>query len=392
MHTTHFNHFFLFLLISLSIASWFLGKQEGLDQQIIAIAAQLLPPSVVELVETTLFNLIDQGFGAGILGAMFLLFTAGNAYLSLQRGSDRLWEDEIPSKKVNAAWRVQASKFLRNRVEAFLIVFFIGFLMVLDQISANLRMIPSNVLENLSKSNNLISDLLLKLPLLQVGQFAIPLIGFSLMALLLQALLPSRKVPLKPLLPGSFLIGIGLTTLNLAVSKSILSLGVRFQAYGFIGGFLVLTLWVWLLGVILYFGQCWSVVIASMTLVNKKRNYKIRITKVNYFLKANKNLLTYSLIILIVIPIFGFNFFISFVGNILLLLFLIPLLLLILVFIGFNSYKSKINTCSNCGAISLGLSETCMNCGADLENINKKNQLDKKPSESTIEVKAEEIK
>ena len=270
--------FFPILLISLSIASWFLGKQEGLDQQIISIAAQLLPPSVVELVETTLFNLIDQGFGAGILGAMFLLFTAGNAYLSLQRGSDRLWEDELPSKRVNvnSAWREQASRFLRNRVEAFLIVFFIGFLMVLDQISANLRMIPSNVLENLSKSNNLISTLFLKLPLLQVGQFAIPLIGFSLMALLLQALLPSRKVPLKPLLPGSILIGIGLTTLNLAVSKSILSLGARFQAYGFIGGFLVLTLWVWLLGVILYFGQCWSVVIASMSLLNRRRNRPFR--------------------------------------------------------------------------------------------------------------------
>ena len=268
--------FFPILLISLSIASWFLGKQDGLDQKIIETLQtnDIVPDSVIELVQTTLFKLIEQGFGAGILGAMFLLFTAGNAYLSLQRGSDRLWEDELPSRKVNAAWREQASRFLQNRVEAFLIVFFIGFLMVLDQISANLRMIPSNVLENLSKSNNLISDLLLKLPLLQVGQFAIPLIGFSLMALLLQALLPSRKVPLKPLLPGSFLIGIGLTTLNLAVSKSILSLGVRFQAYGFIGGFLVLTLWVWLLGVILYFGQCWSVVIASMTLVNKKRNYR----------------------------------------------------------------------------------------------------------------------
>jgi len=113
---------------------------------------------------------------------------------------------------------------------------------------------------------------------------------------------------------------------------------------------------------------------------------------VNYFLKANKNLLTYSLIVLIVVPIFGFNFFISFVGNIILLLFLIPLLLLVLVFMGFNSYKSKINTCSNCGSISLGLSETCMNCGADLENIIKENQLGKKPSESTIEVEAEEIK
>ena len=111
-----------------------------------------------------------------------------------------------------------------------------------------------------------------------------------------------------------------------------------------------------------------------------------------YFLKANKNLLTYSLIFLLFIPIFGINFLVSFLGNILLLLFLIPLLLLILVFIVFNSYKSKINTCNNCGAISFGLSETCMNCGANLENISNNDQFNIKPSESTIEVKAEEIK
>ncbi len=112
----------------------------------------------------------------------------------------------------------------------------------------------------------------------------------------------------------------------------------------------------------------------------------------NYFLKTNKNLLTYSLIILILVPIFGIKLFISFLGNIILLLFLIPLLFLVVLFIGFNSYKSKINTCSNCGAISLGLSNTCMSCGTELENISKESQFNKKPSESTIEVKAEEIK
>ena len=112
----------------------------------------------------------------------------------------------------------------------------------------------------------------------------------------------------------------------------------------------------------------------------------------NYFLKTNKNLLTYTLIILIVIPIFGINFFISLLGNILLLLFLIPFLLLLLLFIGFNSYKSKINTCSSCGAISFGTSEICMSCGENLKNISKTNQIDKNPGESTIEVKAEEIK
>ena len=112
----------------------------------------------------------------------------------------------------------------------------------------------------------------------------------------------------------------------------------------------------------------------------------------NYFLKANKNFLTFTFIILLVFPIFGVNFFISFLGNILLLLFLIPLLLAILAFMGFNYYKSKINTCNNCGAISLGSSETCINCGANLKDMDNNNQFHKKPSESTIEVKAEEVK
>ena len=110
----------------------------------------------------------------------------------------------------------------------------------------------------------------------------------------------------------------------------------------------------------------------------------------NKFLKRNKKLLTFFLILIMVIPIFGFNFFLSFLGNIIIILFLIPLLLLLILLIGFNSYKSKVNICDSCGAISLGLNDTCVNCGTNLKD--KKNQLEKKPSERTIEVKAEEIK
>ena len=112
----------------------------------------------------------------------------------------------------------------------------------------------------------------------------------------------------------------------------------------------------------------------------------------NSFLKVNKSIFTFSLILLMVIPIFGINFLISFLGNIVILLFLIPILLLLLVFIGFNSFKSKFNQCNECGAISLGLNGTCFSCGADLNDISQGNQFGKKPSESTIEVKAEEIK
>ena len=115
------------------------------------------------------------------------------------------------------------------------------------------------------------------------------------------------------------------------------------------------------------------------------------ITNMNNFFKVNKTFLTYSLITIIILPIVGINFFISFLGNIILLLFLIPLLLFLILLIVFNSYKSKINRCDNCGTLNLGLSENCMNCGVLIKEFNN-NQINQQPSESTIEVKAEEIK
>ena len=105
-----------------------------------------------------------------------------------------------------------------------------------------------------------------------------------------------------------------------------------------------------------------------------------------------KSLTTYLLIFLLVIPIFGFNFLISIIGNILLLVFLIPLLIFIILLISFNSLKSKVNTCNQCGTVSLGINNTCMNCGSNLDDINPINsEAFNKPSETTIEVKAEEI-
>ena len=107
----------------------------------------------------------------------------------------------------------------------------------------------------------------------------------------------------------------------------------------------------------------------------------------------NKSLVTYSLIFLILITLFGFNFFLSLIGNLLILVFLVPLLIFLILLISFNSLKSKVNTCNQCGTISLGINNTCMNCGADLENTNSKSSESlKQPSETTIEVKAEEIK
>ena len=110
------------------------------------------------------------------------------------------------------------------------------------------------------------------------------------------------------------------------------------------------------------------------------------------FLKINKSFAIYTLIFLIVVPIFGFNFLISFIGNILLLILLIPLLLLLITLISFNSFKKKIKTCNQCGAINFEVTNTCSNCGSNLEETNLKDyEQFSKPSETTIEIKAEEV-
>ena len=112
----------------------------------------------------------------------------------------------------------------------------------------------------------------------------------------------------------------------------------------------------------------------------------------NTFLKTNQTLVTYFLILILIVPIFGINFFISFISNVMLLLFLIPLLVFLIILITFNSLKSKINTCTNCGAISFGMSNECTNCGANLEDINiKESYTNIDPKERTIEIKAEQI-
>ena len=53
--------FFPILLISLSVASWFLGKQQGIEQRIIELTAEVLPSEVIALVASTLEQLINQG-------------------------------------------------------------------------------------------------------------------------------------------------------------------------------------------------------------------------------------------------------------------------------------------------------------------------------------------
>ena len=261
---------FPLLLIALSVAARLYGQAESLDNVLSSISV-VLPPSALNLVDSTLRGLVAQGAGAGVLGVIVLFLTASNAYFTLQRGADRLWNSILPSPSRSMAISVQIVDFLRARVEAFMIILLISVFIVLEQIVVGFRRLPEEFLENLKGVVPGLVNIINGSPVLPVAQIVVSALGLSFLVVLLLRVLPNRRVPIHSLVPGAILISLSLTLLNVILGLSIVSLGNRYQAYGVIGGVLVLTLWVWFVGVILYFGQCWSVELASATLKPSQR-------------------------------------------------------------------------------------------------------------------------
>ncbi len=247
------------LLIAMSLASKLLGRDEGLHERLIGLVSDVLPASAMPLVTSTLAAFLRQGFGAGILGVLVLVLTASNAYLTLQRGADRLWWDR-PFGFEGLGWQELVVRYVKLRAKAFSLVSLFALLIVVDQAFTTMRLLGSAGLREWTV--NLWPWLgSIQQPVSWGFDLLISLVLSIVSAQLLLWLLPSRRIRWRPLLPGALLIGTSLTFLNLVLGRVLVALGVRFQAYGLVGGVLVFSLWVWLVGVILYYGQCLCVVL-----------------------------------------------------------------------------------------------------------------------------------
>ena len=248
------------LLIILSLLSRFLGRDQDLLLRIQALMSQVLPAASLPYYMQTLERFTRQGFGAGVLGAVLLVLSANNIYLTLQRGADRLWWNR-PFDLPHLPWPQLVRRFLLLRLKALVLLLLISILIALDQLISNLRFFGFKVLrqwllEALPSPLQWIASVSSGMDVL------ISLLIGCIIALLFLWLLPSRAIPLRPLLLPSCLVGLSVTGLNLLLGRVLVALGMRFQAYGVVGGVLILTLWIWLLGVILYYGQCLGVVLA----------------------------------------------------------------------------------------------------------------------------------
>ena len=252
--------FFPALLIALAWLSRVLGDGQILRSRLELLMQQWLPASTLSTFVEALDRFSRQGLGAGLLGGFFLLLSAGNIYLTLQRGADRLWWNR-PYDIQDGHWSGAVRRFVWLRLKAFLVLFVIGLLAVIDQFFTAVRVFGSSAIRDnlfavLPPSLRWIGSISTLADLLASLMFAFAA------AWLVLWFLPSRPVPARSFIPGALLIALGLTGLNVVLGRALLALGVSFQAYGVVGGVMLVVIWIWLIGALLYYGQCLCVVLA----------------------------------------------------------------------------------------------------------------------------------
>lgn len=244
-----------FLLLCLGLGAWFFGRETETFNSIVKTAENLLPAPASRLLVDGLEALVRQARGAGIIGALALLVSAGNAALSLQRGADRLWGLSGLALQQPVSWREAVRHWLMMRLKASVVALLLAVVLVLNQLVSPLP--------QLARILSSFPDLLLPGGLPPAGAGATQgaldaLLGWSgllLLALLLLWVLPSRPPAWRSILPGAFITATALLLAKPLLLHLVLWLGRRFQAYGVLGGVLVLTLWVWLVGLLLYLGM-----------------------------------------------------------------------------------------------------------------------------------------
>jgi len=252
------------LLIALSIASRILGRDEGFVDALMASATHWLPGTSQDAFQLVVERFLRQGFGAGLFGVLLLLMTASNAYLTLQRGADRIW---FRRPVVPRNWTLSelVGRYLRLRLKGIGLLALMGLFISFDQLISSQRLLGSlDLRETLLRAFPL--ALQWQRPVVLGVDVLVSLLITCAASMLFLWWLPSRQVAWRRLLPGAVLCALALTGLNLVLGRVLVALGLRFAAYGVVGGIMLLTLWVWLVGVIIYYAQCFSVVSASRLL------------------------------------------------------------------------------------------------------------------------------
>ena len=254
--------FFPFLLVCLGVGARLFGQVDGASDQLLAVAAGVLPPGGLEVMEGILQRLVNQGQVAEQIGGLVLIFSASNATLSLQRGADRLWYGLGLPNAGDQAWHWHLRRWFFQRLKAIGAALLLALVLLINQITTPFRLLWSSIWSSLGSLSPWLPQPW-EVPARTLISVLGSWLGVVIATVLLFSYLPSRRPRLGLLWQGSLLVATGLTLVNPLLGRALVWAGSRFLAYGLVGGIILLTLWIWLLGLILYFGMAWTVALTQ---------------------------------------------------------------------------------------------------------------------------------
>ena len=234
---------FPILLVILSITGFILGPDTNAYTQILILAKTAFPIEAYHIVETTLLQLNTSSLGAGIIGFSILFITASRIFLALSRDVNKIWKVYHRQYSQNG-WFWTVITFIKNQIIAFLLVLSSTALMLVSLLSNIALKVFFKIIQNVE---NVITWVRLdEASLWNTLQLGVTYFLLTSVVMFLYKTLPATKVKWSDIWIGALLAVSLFSLLQSSVSSGVIRIGEHFRAYGIIGGFMVLLLWIFL--------------------------------------------------------------------------------------------------------------------------------------------------
>ncbi len=243
---------FPLLLVILSVVGFFLGADTNITSQLLRLAQNSFPPSVYNIIISTVINLNQNSLEAGLVGFLLLLFTASNVFAALNRFVNKIWQvrtiqhtnNDLIAIGFAARLRPIALNFLKGKMSAFGLVLGTSVFILISLLSNIAIKIILKIVDNFNQSFDFIAiDTIL---LIEGLEASTTLLLLSLAFMVLYKILPSTKVAWGDVWLGALITSILFMFLEYLVSNSIIQIGSRFLSYGVVGSVMILLLWIYL--------------------------------------------------------------------------------------------------------------------------------------------------
>ncbi len=239
--------FYPLLWVLISVMGYALrvsSSAQNARQQLLDFLARSMSPTLADEVSRLLNGVQERAF-SGLIVSFILLIGAIGIFSQLEAAFDRLWHAVTPHERgvraaiLNALW---------NRLKAFLTLVGLGFVVILAFVAQLLLSGMQNwaMQENLSWTFFLWPKLQFVLSM-TLNTFALALVF--------------KMVPRVTVRWGDATIGALAVAVSWQIGAQIVSryiVGGHYTAYGVVGSFIAMMLWVYCASILLFLGRSWS--------------------------------------------------------------------------------------------------------------------------------------